>query len=252
MTDDTDMLQEALDDAAIGGGGTVRLQATTYTTTRPLRWPGPKVNLRGSGPNATVINFRGSGAAVQFGRSDLDRTNPATAGNWSQIRLSDMVLDGTGSAPGSVGVDVYGASRYTIERVNAHHFPRAAFELRSGWVGTISDCRAADSHFGLKATHPGPPGTQSFNAVTLRGGEWGPGCEIAVLVGEEDQPGRTTPVIGSGLVLDGCTVEGAKRWGVAAFDGNGLVVRDCYFEANSKGPTPGQHTGHVLLGNGGS
>jgi hypothetical protein len=247
--DDSSLLQGLLDAGVKPGVATIPPGSYRYTQT--LRHPGSGVVVRGGGKGNTVLNYVGTGGyAYVFGRADMDRTVPARAANWPYCELHDVAFTGLSSVNALGGVRVYGATRYVVKGVRCEQFRAgAALELGSGWIGILEDLHLKDSLYGLWAKDPGAAGEQAFNGVDVRNGEIGPGCEVGLMVGAEDQAARRSPVLGTGLWVSKVTFEGARRWGVWLNEGNDVVLEANYFEANSKAPAPGKITGHVQVGN---
>jgi hypothetical protein len=250
LGDDTDALQGAL--LACGTspvGGVVGIEAGTYRITRDLLLKGKNTRIEGEGYCNTVLNYRGTGGyCLQFGRPEMDRTVPALASNWDGLSLADFCIDGVGSTNAKGAIKVWGATRYACDRLWLRSFNNSVgVHHLSGWVGSWNDCRLQDCRTGYWFQHPGPSGSQSWNAVAIHKGEIQAG-RIGILVGVESSPVVYTNPIGAGLAVRDTTIEGQSLWGVYLTDGLDILLDHVYFESTGR-VSEGGPLGAIRLGN---
>lgn len=113
VTDDTAVIQEALDTARDSGGGIVQLRAGTFLVTGLVL--ASNVTLMGSGSDATVIKLKaGSPAGTHVVKTQSFDTlvgtdNPANNGEHG-FMVADLTIDGnkTGNPSGGHGLAIFG------------------------------------------------------------------------------------------------------------------------------------------------
>lgn len=240
----------ALASAPYGGEGF--LPPGRYRFTSSLAVAASDITISGAGREASVLNYRGtSDHALTFGNASYDPFGADTT-NYRGLLLRDLGFDGTGSTSSTGAVKVIGATRWAIERLRIRQFGASGAYgiglVDYSWVGSIEDCRIEDCYYGVKATVGSlNSANQSANAIHIRGGEIGAGCDFGIVIGDPTQTAEANPVVGSAVRIEGCAIEGTDSWGLWIIEGNGHSVDGCYFENNGPDVTPA--TGHIKLGN---
>lgn len=167
VTDCTALIQSALDEVELNGGGRVFIPIGIFKTTGVIEIP-PNVELFGAGEDVSVINYTGAGTGIRA-------KYYATASQKRKMFLHDFQLTCTTAA---VGIDAKGWFKCNIHRVHvkgntvtpvvgsiAMLFDASLGYSVGCWYNIVDDCYIEGFSTNIKFT--GVPGNGQANENTV-------------------------------------------------------------------------------------
>lgn len=137
IADDYQAIQDTIDACFAAGGGIVGIpQGTWNTSDSVVNKPG--VWILGSGRTATVI--RPHSFPHQFTLIKNYRATQPSGANDTNMGVSDLTLDGMSTGvtdDGSMGygIELYGATRVSLERLHLRDIPLSGIEISGNYAG---------------------------------------------------------------------------------------------------------------------
>ncbi|MFW6057696.1 MAG: NosD domain-containing protein, partial [Persicimonas sp.] len=140
-TDDSAPFQAALDRIAAIGGGVLDIPPGTFSLRSKIDLPSVPFAMRGAGMGLSVIDWDASTTLFSiFGGR----------GSFEYVELSDFTIQGEWGAlqsdqPPVLPVEIYGADRVTMQRVELRNCHNFGFVLRNCEEVLITECRVREN-----------------------------------------------------------------------------------------------------------
>ena len=251
----------AINALAAGNGGTVMLAPGTYYGNSTVTYApsdstiGPKVSIRGSGANATIWKYSGTGDAFRFywpGNPGGSNTPFTVAG------FSDMCFDGSLSSSGTArGLHIGDANGWYVERCNFTNWSTSGqialygdntvkWTEKGHWQAWFTNCL---NPVVLNQSSTGYPSWEynyfelyfdcraaGTTLLTIQNGAYLDGSEFFL-------KGNASPTTGNGILITGSSPVGAPGFNSNSHINNALVVVKIENSASTGGPVPINVTG---------
>jgi hypothetical protein len=235
-TSNTTAIQAAADALDAAGGGTLWVPVGIFKT-GPLTFT-KKVRIVGANPQMSVLKANAAGVLLTFaGTADLTTTTDFDVIQGPSI--SNLTLEG--ATTGGIGLRMQDTHNVHVQNVSSYHFTDAGFEFKGVVASDFTDCRAIENAIGFRMVNHDPStpyggGNFPVNLVHL---------DKCLAMGNTSL--GISYAGGSGVTIERCDIESngtnaSSGTGGILIDaenitpgGYGLIMRDCWVEANDGG-----------------